>query len=170
VIESQQPRSKHTDTTPIPPRQSALEGMGTLENLPTQSRFELTHRLLSTDSSLSIGVARASAVLKTVTLFIAEYARPMRAKRAKALRLACLNSDGPRGRKLELDQFLSENDFEMFLQNELQLECNQALRFANFVCHQTDRTARGGSLSAGPSITMLCPSRVCSTCKPPPYP
>jgi hypothetical protein len=62
-------------------------------------------------------------------------ARPRRANWGKALRLAYWNADGVCGKKLELDQFLL---------NETHLESSRAFRFANYVCHRTDRQARGG--------------------------
>jgi exonuclease III len=63
----------------------------------------------------------------------------------KALRLAYWNADGVRGRMLELEQFLREHGVDMCLLNETHLESGRALRFANYVCHRTDRpTRRGG--------------------------
>jgi exonuclease III len=60
------------------------------------------------------------------------------------LRLAYWNSDGVRGRKLELEQFLSEHSVDMCLLNETHLESVRVLRFANYVSHRTDRPTRGG--------------------------
>jgi hypothetical protein len=71
-------------------------------------------------------------------------ARPKRANGRKALRLAYWNADGICGKKMELDQFLSEHGVDNCLLNETHLESGRALRFANFVCHRTDRQARGG--------------------------
>jgi hypothetical protein len=48
----------------------------------------------------------------------------------KALRLAYWNADGVRGRKLELEQFLSEHGVDVCLLNET-LEPGRALRLAN---------------------------------------
>jgi exonuclease III len=62
----------------------------------------------------------------------------------KAVRLACRNSDGVRGRKLELEHFLSEHGTDIYLLRETQLEPVRALRFANYVFHRTDRPTRGG--------------------------
>jgi hypothetical protein len=47
------------------------------------------------------------------------------------LRLACWNADGVRGRKLELEQFLSEKCVDICLLNGTHLEPGRALRFAN---------------------------------------
>jgi len=44
-----------------------------LDRLPLQACVELTRRLLTSISSLPTGTARQRAVLKTVTLFVAEY-------------------------------------------------------------------------------------------------
>jgi hypothetical protein len=63
---------------------------------------------------------------------------------AKALRLAYWNADGIRGRKVELEQFLSEHGVDICLLNETHLESGRALRFANYVCHRRDRPTRGG--------------------------
>jgi hypothetical protein len=53
-------------------------------------------------------------------------------------------ASGVRGRKLELKQFLSEHGVDICLLNETHLKSDQALRFANYVCHRTDRPIRGG--------------------------
>jgi len=63
----------------------------------------------------------------------------------KAVRLACLDADGVRGRKLELEYFLSDHSIDIYFLNETHLEPGRALSFANRVCHQTDRPTRGGS-------------------------
>jgi exonuclease III len=70
-------------------------------------------------------------------------ARPRRTQ-GKALRLTCWNADGVRGRKLELEQLLSEHGVDICLLNETHLDSVRALRFANFVCHRTDRPTPGG--------------------------
>jgi hypothetical protein len=70
-------------------------------------------------------------------------ARPRRT-RGKALRLASWNADGVRGRKLELEQFLSEHGADICLLNETHLVAERALRFANYVCQRTDRPTPGG--------------------------
>jgi exonuclease III len=62
----------------------------------------------------------------------------------KPLWLACWKADGVRGRKLELEHFLSENSVDICLLNETHLESGRALSFANYVCHRTDRPNRGG--------------------------
>jgi hypothetical protein len=60
----------------------------------------------------------------------------------KALRLVYWNADGVRGRKLDLEQFLSEHGFHICLLNETHLESGRALRFANYVCHRKDHPTR----------------------------
>jgi hypothetical protein len=62
----------------------------------------------------------------------------------KALRLACWNADGVRGRKLEMEHLLSEHGVDICLLNETHLVAERALRFANYVCHRTDRPTPGG--------------------------
>jgi endonuclease/exonuclease/phosphatase family metal-dependent hydrolase len=52
--------------------------------------------------------------------------------------------DGVRGRKLELERFLSEHSVVVCLLNETLLESGKALRFAKYVCHRTDRPTLGG--------------------------
>jgi hypothetical protein len=61
-----------------------------------------------------------------------------RTSRGKALRLACWNADGVRGRKLQLEQFLIEHAVDICVLNEMHLESRRALRFAN--CFATERT------------------------------
>jgi hypothetical protein len=60
------------------------------------------------------------------------------------LRLGCWNADGVRGRKLELEQFLSEHGVDICLLNETHLVAVRDLRFANYVCHRKDRPTPGG--------------------------
>jgi hypothetical protein len=75
---------------------------------------ELTHRLL-TPISLPTEAAHPRAALKTVILFMGEYAaRPRRTKRGKA----CWNVDGVHGRKLELERFLNQHGVDISL-NEI---------------------------------------------------
>jgi hypothetical protein len=69
-------------------------------------------------------------------------ARPRRANRGKALRLAYWNSDGVLARKLELDQLLSKHGVDSCLLNETDLESDRVFRFSTYVCQQTDRQAR----------------------------
>jgi hypothetical protein len=71
-------------------------------------------------------------------------ARPRRTDRSKALRLACWNADGVRGRKLELEQFLGQHGVDICLLIETFLNPSQAFRLANYVCHRTDRLNAGG--------------------------
>jgi hypothetical protein len=63
-------------------------------------------------------------------------ARPRRAERCKALRLACWNADVVRGRKLELEHFLSQHSVDICLLSETFLKPDQAFRLTNFVCHR----------------------------------
>jgi exonuclease III len=67
-----------------------------------------------------------------------------RTNEVKASRLAYWSADGVRGRKLELEQFLSEKGVDIFLLNETHLESGRDLTFANYVYHRTDRPNRGG--------------------------
>ena len=53
-------------------------------------------------------------------------ARPRRTVRGKALRLACWNADGVRGRKLELERFLSQQGVDICLLSETFLKAGQA--------------------------------------------
>jgi exonuclease III len=70
-------------------------------------------------------------------------ARPRRSI-GKALRLAFWNANGVRGRKIELDYFLAQHGVDVCLLNETHLDPGQAFRFANYVCHRTDRSTKGG--------------------------
>jgi hypothetical protein len=66
-----------------------------------------------------------------------------RARRCKALRLACSNADGVRDRQLELEQFLGQHGVDICLLSETFLNSGHAFRLANYVCHlrHTDRGA-----------------------------
>jgi len=55
-------------------------------------------------------------------------ARPRRTVRSKALRLVCWNADGVRGRKLELEHFLSQHVVDICLLSEAFLNPGQAFR------------------------------------------
>jgi hypothetical protein len=70
--------------------------------------------------------------------------RPRRTTRTEALRLACWNAEGFRGRKLELDHFLRQHGIDMCLLTETHLRSGEAFRMANYVCHRTDRLTEGG--------------------------
>ena len=73
-------------------------------------------------------------------------ARPRRTNRSKTLCLVCWNADGVRGRKLELEHFLGQRRVDICLLSETFLNPGEGFRFANYVCHRTDRpTARGGT-------------------------
>ena len=67
--------------------------------------------------------------------------------RCKALRLACWNPDGVRGRKVELEHFLSQHGVDICLLSETFLKPDQAFRLANYVYHRTDRPIAGGSIA-----------------------
>jgi len=71
-------------------------------------------------------------------------ASPRRTERSKALRLACRNADGMRGRKLELEHFRSQHGVDICLLIETFLNPGQAFRLPNYVCHRTDRPTAGG--------------------------
>jgi hypothetical protein len=71
-------------------------------------------------------------------------ARPRKTVRFKALRLACWNADGVRGRKLELEHFLSQYGVDICLLSETFLNAGHPFRLANNVCHRTDRPTAGG--------------------------
>jgi hypothetical protein len=77
-------------------------------------------------------------------------ARPRRTVRSKALRLACCNADGVRGRKLDLEHFLSQHGVDICLLIETFLNLGQAFRLANYVCHAW-RKSRTCSLRLGQS-------------------
>ena len=70
-------------------------------------------------------------------------ARPRRSK-VKALRLAFWNADVVRGRRVTLDHFLAQHGVYVCLLNKTHFDPEQAFRFANYVCHRTDRMSRGG--------------------------
>jgi hypothetical protein len=62
---------------------------------------------------------------------------------AKALQLACWNADGVRGRKLELEHFLSQHGVDICLWTETHLKEGDVFGLANYVCHRTDRPTEG---------------------------
>ena len=49
-----------------------------------------------------------------------------------------------RGRKLELEHFLSQHGVDICLLSETFLNSGQAFRLANYVYHRTDRSTAGG--------------------------
>ena len=67
-----------------------------------------------------------------------------KAHSVRALRLACWNADGVRGRKMELDHFLGKHGVDICLLTETHLRSGQVFRLANYVCHRTDRPTEGG--------------------------
>jgi len=69
--------------------------------------------------------------------------RPRGTGRGGTLRLACWNADGVCGRKLEMEHFLGQHDVDIYLLNETFHNPGEAFRFANYVCHRTDRTTAG---------------------------
>ena len=79
-------------------------------------------------------------------------ARPKRTKWTKALRLACWNTDGVRGRKQELDQFLGQHGIDICLLTETHLRSGKVFRLANCVCHLNDWLTEGG----GTAILVRC--------------
>jgi hypothetical protein len=90
---------------------------------------------------------------------------PRRANGGNALRLAYWNTDGIRGRKPELDQFLSEHGVDISLLNETHLESDWPFWLASYVCQRTVRhvVVALRSLSTRALITVRYKSRVCST-------
>jgi len=72
-------------------------------------------------------------------------ARPRRTLWSKALRLACWKADGVRGRKLEVEHFLSQHGVYICLLSETFLNSGQVFRLAKYVCHSTDRPTAGGT-------------------------
>jgi len=80
----------------------------------------------------------------------------------QTLRLACWNADGVGGRKLEMENFLSQHGVDISLLIETFLNPGQAFRVANYVCHRTDRPTAGAvqpSWSAVLLFTTQCPFR-----------
>jgi hypothetical protein len=57
-----------------------------------------------------------------------------------------------RGRKLELEHFLSQHGADICLVSETFLNPGQAFRLANYVCHRSDRLTAGG----GTAILVRC--------------
>jgi hypothetical protein len=87
-----------------------------LDVLPIQACVDLTRRLLTSVSTLPTGADRPRSVLKTVIILWPNMAaHPRRTTRSKPLRFACWNSDGVRGRKLELEHFLSQHGVDICL-------------------------------------------------------
>jgi hypothetical protein len=70
-------------------------------------------------------------------------ARPRRTP-GKALRLACWNAEGVRGRKFKMEQILSEHGVDICLLNETHLVAERALNLAKYVSNRTDRPTPGG--------------------------
>jgi hypothetical protein len=97
-------------------------------------------------------------------------ARPRRTNVAKALRSACWNADGVRGRKLELEHFLSQHGVHICLLTETHLRERERERERErsfglqtmLVTEQTgpQRMAEQKYWSVGVYITTLYPSSV----------
>jgi len=79
-------------------------------------------------------------------------AHPRRTERCKALRLACWNADGVRGRKLELEHFLNQHCVDICFLSETFLNPGQAFWLTNYVCHHIDRPTPWG----GTAILVRC--------------
>jgi hypothetical protein len=127
-----------------------------LDLLPIQACVELTRRLLTSVSSLPTGSVRQRAVLQTViVLWPNMAARPRRTRRRKPLRLTCWNADGVRGRKLELEHFLSQQGVDICLLSEAFLNSGQAFRLVNYICHRRQTNCRGRNSHHGPP--WYCP-------------
>ena len=121
---------------------SPLEQISDIHQHHLDACVELARRLLKAIPSLRKGMARPRAVLKTVIFSWPRVAsRPRMTEWNKTLRLACWNADGLRGRKLELEHFLSQHDVDM--SRETFLNPERAFRIANYVCHRTDRPTDG---------------------------
>jgi exonuclease III len=73
-------------------------------------------------------------------------ARPRRSI-GKALRLAVWNANGFHCKKMELDHFLAQHGVDVWLLNETHLVSGEGFRFANYVCHRTDRSKKGGGIA-----------------------
>ena len=116
-----------------------------LDHLPLHACVELTHRLLTSITSLPTETARPRAFMKTVILLYQNIAaRRGRTELCKALRLACWNANGVSCRKLVLVHSLSQHGVDICLLIQPFLNPGQAFRFANYVCHRTDKSTAGG--------------------------
>jgi endonuclease/exonuclease/phosphatase family metal-dependent hydrolase len=69
-------------------------------------------------------------------------ARPKRTA-TKALRLACWNADGIRGKEQKLEHFLGQHGIDICLLTETHLSSGVVFRLANNVCHRNDRRIAG---------------------------
>jgi hypothetical protein len=74
-------------------------------------------------------------------------------ERYKALRLASWNADGVRGRKLEMEHFLNQHSFNIFL-SETFLNPGHAFRLAYYVCHHTNRLTAGAALPSWSAVVF----------------
>jgi hypothetical protein len=132
---------------PPHPTHSSFESISKLlYNLPLEAFVELTRRLLTSISSIRTGEARPQAVLKTVILFVDEYGSALRkdVRKSPAPRLL---ECGLNGRKLELEHFLKQHDFNICLLSETFLNPGQAFQPANYVCHCKDRLTDEGGIA-----------------------
>jgi hypothetical protein len=112
--------AKHTTPELVVPNQklttSLEEITDFLDLIPIPACVLLTRRFVTYFSFLPAVVSRPRADLKTDILFVAEYdSTPRRTERALPLRLARWNADGVRGRKLELEHFLSQHSVDISL-------------------------------------------------------
>jgi hypothetical protein len=71
-------------------------------------------------------------------------ARPRRTNVVKTLQLACSNADGVRGRKLEMERFLSQHGVDICLFTGTRLKERDVFRLGNYVCRRTDWPTKGG--------------------------
>jgi len=78
-------------------------------------------------------------------------ARPRRTELFKALPLSYWKAEIVRGRKLELEHFLSQHGDDICLLNETFINPGQTFEFANYVCHRTDRLTAGDG-----TIILVC--------------
>ena len=73
-------------------------------------------------------------MLKIAILFVTEYGSTT--QWTKALRLACWNADGVRGRKQELYHFLVQRGIDICLLAETHLRSGEVFRLANCLSPQ----------------------------------
>ena len=83
-------------------------------------------------------------------------ARPRRTERSKALRLACWNADGVRGRKLEQEHLLSQHSVDNCLLSETFLKPGQAFWLASYIRNpKNSMTAWCGTATLVRSVIVL---------------
>lgn len=74
------------------------------------------------------------------------------------MRLACWGTDGVRGRKLEMEQFLSEHSVDICLLKEMHLKPGLPQRYANYGCQVTDSPLPGGAKATLDRNSRMCQS------------